>query len=91
MNLKDWQTRNHVKNSELGRKTGIHESFFTKFHKGERRMSYDTACLVSDATGGEVSLVDLLVIAPAQHLLNPSHPNEKQGNEEDHSANVVNG
>jgi len=59
--LLDWQKDNKISNRELAKRANLHESFLCKYHKGLRRASFVTATRLSEATGGEVSLSDLLI------------------------------
>jgi DNA-binding transcriptional regulator YdaS (Cro superfamily) len=60
MKLTDWQKKKKVSNKELAEKVKIHVSLLTHMKNGRRRPSPDLALRIEKATGGAVSIRELL-------------------------------
>ena len=60
MNLKLWQLKNKVTDTQLSRLVGIHQSMICHYHAGRRRPSPEVALRIEEATGGEVTLREIL-------------------------------
>lgn len=60
MKLSDWQIKNSVSNVSLAEKINVHFSYITHIKKGRKIPSPTVALAISNATGGEVSVIELL-------------------------------
>ena len=60
MNLHDWRKDNNILNVRLATLIGVHPSYITHFHKGRRKFSSELALKIEQATGGQVSRMELL-------------------------------
>jgi len=65
MNLPDLKKKHSLSNRQLANLAGLHESFLSRFLRGQRRLSYPTAKRIAqrihDATGEHITLKELLV------------------------------
>lgn len=59
-NLETWQTENKVSNKHLSQIVGVHTSLITHIKKGRRKPSPALALRIEQATGGAVTLRELL-------------------------------
>ena len=60
MNLQTWQKAQKISNAELALMIGVHFSYITYLHNGKRRPSPELAEKIEQATGGQVSRLELL-------------------------------
>jgi len=60
MNLKSWQRKNKITNTQLARLVGIDQSSICHYHAGRRRPSPEVALRIEEVTEGEVSLREIL-------------------------------
>jgi len=58
--LLKWQKRNGVTNKAISEMLGVHQSFITHINKGRRKPSANLALKIEQATGGAVTLRELL-------------------------------
>jgi len=58
--LENWQKENGVSNKALSDKINVHQSLITHIHKGRRTPSASLAMRIQEATGGAVTVMELL-------------------------------
>jgi DNA-binding transcriptional regulator YdaS (Cro superfamily) len=68
MKLSDWQKQNGVTSRKLAELVNIHESHMCKVLKGKRELSPKAAARISEATNGEVTVMELLFPDQSQSL-----------------------
>jgi len=72
MNLSEWQKNTGVSNGDLSKILGVHFSYITHLNANRRRPSPELALKIQQATGGQVTVMELLF--PNQ--TNPTRPCE---------------
>jgi DNA-binding transcriptional regulator YdaS (Cro superfamily) len=62
MQLKEWQTQNKISNRALAQmiENPKYESMLSHYHAGRKSISPESASAIEQATGGEVTLRELL-------------------------------
>jgi len=60
MNLQTWQKAQNISNIELAKMIGVHFSYITYLHNGKRRPSPGLAEKIEQATGKQVTRLELL-------------------------------
>lgn len=60
MKLTEWQKSTETTNTELAKTVGVHPSFFTHINNNRRRPSPELALKIQEATGGQVTVIELL-------------------------------
>lgn len=65
MNLTDWQNRQGITDTALAEIVGVHPSLFSHIRAGKKYPSRKTALRIQEATGGAVTVMELLF--PEKH------------------------